>query len=140
MKILEPARGSKMEQIVDDGMVREFRQLTPEEAASWRKTGEVREVSPEGRLPVAPPEERPRWVPNLTAAETYEELLGRMWSHMRRDKDSYQRTLVWLRDRVPNAVGHMTDQQLFDHLEMLARRHTERALRKTGRSKPAIIG
>ena len=95
-------------------------------APGWSASPVVEGDIPE---PYRPPPPRP-------ARDTMESVLNFVWSNMRRDRQSYYRAIRWLRLRVPDAVAHLTDTQLFDHVRKLSEESTQRVLSRKGLIRP----
>lgn len=139
-EVITPRSGSKMEQLVGEGLVKEFKRLSADEVRARRGAVTVTDRSPEGKLPVeALPPPDPRRVDPLTAKATYEAMLGRMWANVRSSRQNYQQVIAHIRATNPSAVSYMTDQQLFDHLEGLARKYTQRLEQRKRLNRPVIL-
>ena len=125
--------------------------LSASEIAQWRRGKDVASSDvPQVAAPAVFEEDEfdlgtPAWQAELDGPDIMAELLGEWWGNMTRDRDSMERALRWLRVRIPNAIGHMTDHDLLEHLNGLAKkaasRHAEGQRRpsrdlKTGRYTP----
>lgn len=75
----------------------------------------------------------------LDAGDTQKALMGHLWNVWRSDRRSMQMALAWVRRRAPDAVAHMTDRQLFDHLEDATRESTTRVLSDSGQLHPTVL-
>ncbi|KKN73791.1 hypothetical protein LCGC14_0397390 [marine sediment metagenome] len=75
----------------------------------------------------------------LDARDTQKALMGHLWNLWRSDRRQMQMALAWVRRRAPDAVAHMTDRQLFDHLEDATREATTRVLQDAGRLRSAVL-
>jgi hypothetical protein len=75
----------------------------------------------------------------LDARDTQKALMGHLWSIWREDRRSMQMALAWVRRRAPDAVAHMTDRQLFDHLEDATREATTRVLSDSGQLHSVVL-
>ncbi len=84
------------------------------------------------------PVEKTRVKP-LDARDTQKALMGHLWSVWRSDRRSMQMALSWVRRRAPDAVSHMTDRQLFDHLEDATREATTRVLSNSGQLRSVVL-
>lgn len=77
--------------------------------------------------------DKPAWQAPLDGPDTMAELLGEWWGNMTRDRQSYQRAIRWLRLRVPDAVAHLSDSDLLEYLNGLARDAARRNEARYGR-------
>ncbi len=138
--------------------------MTPAELAKWRREGDIASSRPgisgvtkskiEGvsQAPVDRFDPTLKAVPMtkdtvveqthrkpLDARDTQKDLMGHLWNVWRSDRRSMQMALSWVRRRAPDAVSHMTDRQLFDHLEDATRESTTRVLGASGQLHSAVL-
>ncbi len=69
------------------------------------------------------------YVKPLGAKDTQMELFTQFWNNMRRDPNTYQAAIRWMRRRQPG-LGHVTDDMLMDFLMTFTAKATETNLRR----------
>jgi len=104
------------------------------ELAAWRK-GRTVDSAAGTTASVNGPAEKDVWkrdyVKPLGAKDTQRAVFKQMWDNMRRDPDTYQAALRWLRRRQPG-LGHISDDMLMAYLMEFTAGTTEENLRSRG--------
>ncbi len=69
------------------------------------------------------------YVKPLGAKDTQTALFEQFWDNMRRDPNTYQAAIRWMRRRQPG-LGHVTDDMLMEFLQKFTAKATEKNLRR----------
>jgi len=115
------------------------RALTAEELAAWRAGGTV--ASPAGTYgtPADVTEVEKQTVRPLAPSDAFDQMLAGIYRAQRESRDAYQAAARWYRATAPNAVAHLTDEQLRDYLAERCKEAVERIARKKGLWKPVRL-
>jgi len=113
------------------------KRLSSEDLTRWRsgKDLAVSDIAVGTAETAAATVDKPAWRAPLDGPDTMAELLGEWWGNMTRDRRSYQRAIRWLRLKVPGAVSHLTDADLLEYLNGLARDAAKK--NESGQGRPS---